>query len=624
MRNRHFHNGETPRAKKTLWLLFASFVLTAGLLYTACSDPTNPEPGPDIPARPTITSVASAYKSLTVTWGAVSGAAKYEVYYNPATNNPNGATKLAEEPEGTIVTITGLTNGTTYYVWVKAKNSAGISGFSQSGDGTPEALAPENLVAAGINGKLVVSWTAVPNATEYEVFVDTGETVPNNVTTTTPGTVFFAEIDAGNGTSYNAWVKAVYEEDKSEKSGPSARATGTPKAFVNPIADGYYYSGILPPYDDGIEISGNNLYYYANGKGDINFAGEIVENVQSSDASGVLIIKITNAGLWGKTVNAYYGLAYKNKTDSTFQESSATHPLDWTLPVNNGVSTIAEAVSTYTEAKGYYAYYGTYAFQEGSVVNMEKFEGAWSSAAAIEVFGTPYIVEITGKLYTASMDMEADGTEDVYFSGTILEATDTSSDTGDIYLRLINGENLGGEEGDYYAIRWDWDGNTLKLAEADGVSNAASLESAKTYLSFTDAYYEFERLPSLELGSLTGIWTNEDDDVVTITGSTFTYNFAGMFNQFTGFIKAVTDTAEDEGYIYIKFTQVYAGGDYDDCTVGNYYAIHWKNRDAGSVELCTAWVNGGEADMETLEGAKSEFTVENGYFDDGFYMTFEK
>jgi hypothetical protein len=33
--------------------------------------------------------------------------------------------------------ITGLTNETTYYLWVKAKNSSGISGFSPAASATP-------------------------------------------------------------------------------------------------------------------------------------------------------------------------------------------------------------------------------------------------------------------------------------------------------------------------------------------------------------------------------------------------------------------------------------------------------------------------------------------------------
>ena len=44
-------------------------------------------------------------------------------------NDSSAAVQFASVVNGTSMVITGLTNGTTYYVWIKAKNSAGISEF---------------------------------------------------------------------------------------------------------------------------------------------------------------------------------------------------------------------------------------------------------------------------------------------------------------------------------------------------------------------------------------------------------------------------------------------------------------------------------------------------------------
>jgi formylglycine-generating enzyme required for sulfatase activity len=48
----------------------------------------------------------------------------------------------------TTTIISSLTNGTTYYVWIKAKNSAGTSGFSPMASGTPFALVDSSITIA--------------------------------------------------------------------------------------------------------------------------------------------------------------------------------------------------------------------------------------------------------------------------------------------------------------------------------------------------------------------------------------------------------------------------------------------------------------------------------------------
>jgi sugar lactone lactonase YvrE len=54
-------------------------------------------------------------------------------------NAPASSTKYGGDVGGLSVTITGLTNETTYYIWIKAKNSAYTSGFSPATNGVPSA-----------------------------------------------------------------------------------------------------------------------------------------------------------------------------------------------------------------------------------------------------------------------------------------------------------------------------------------------------------------------------------------------------------------------------------------------------------------------------------------------------
>jgi hypothetical protein len=103
------------------------------------SAPGNGTPNPPpVPAAPGALEIRVDNNRLLASWSAVAEAASYEVYYSTGTN-PAAATEFtgdANKADRSAV-ITGLTNGTSYNVWVKAKNVSGISGFSPMGSGTP-------------------------------------------------------------------------------------------------------------------------------------------------------------------------------------------------------------------------------------------------------------------------------------------------------------------------------------------------------------------------------------------------------------------------------------------------------------------------------------------------------
>jgi hypothetical protein len=94
---------------------------------------------------------------LTVSWTASAGASAYEIWYHTE-NNSAGA---AQSPDvsGTSKTLTGLTNGTVYYIWVRAKNAMGTGNFSGSVTGTPK-----NNVAAldgiTVNGQNIAAFSS--------------------------------------------------------------------------------------------------------------------------------------------------------------------------------------------------------------------------------------------------------------------------------------------------------------------------------------------------------------------------------------------------------------------------------------------------------------------------------
>jgi hypothetical protein len=177
------------------------------------------------PAAP---AVSAGLNMLTVQWAAVTGASAYEVWVG--TSNDSGmAEKHGGDITGLTTEINGLENGTTYYVWVKAKNSVGtISGFSPNASGKPIADMGAVTVTSG-SGQLTVTWAAIAGADEYEVYYGTG-TVPE-ATAQTVNTTSATITDLTNGTSYNVWVKG---KNANGTGGISAVASGKPLAPPEP------------------------------------------------------------------------------------------------------------------------------------------------------------------------------------------------------------------------------------------------------------------------------------------------------------------------------------------------------------------------------------------------------
>jgi hypothetical protein len=79
-------------------------------------------PAAGVPATPTLDTLTSQNNALTVNWESVAGATGYQIYYGTtpfdATNLPT--TSAVSSGTNTSYQLTGLTNGTTYYVAVAA------------------------------------------------------------------------------------------------------------------------------------------------------------------------------------------------------------------------------------------------------------------------------------------------------------------------------------------------------------------------------------------------------------------------------------------------------------------------------------------------------------------------
>jgi hypothetical protein len=130
--------------------------------FCGVSTPVNVKPIGDMGA----VTLTAGNGQLTASWAAVTGVDQYEVYYSVSTTMPRSP---AQTVSTTNVTITGLTNGTTYYVWVKPKNANGTGAVSTRMNAKP--IGNVNAINANQSSytSFYISWSAVPGADQYEI-----------------------------------------------------------------------------------------------------------------------------------------------------------------------------------------------------------------------------------------------------------------------------------------------------------------------------------------------------------------------------------------------------------------------------------------------------------------------
>ncbi|AEF86457.1 fibronectin type III domain protein [Treponema primitia ZAS-2] len=123
----------------TLWVQAVNtagespYTKTNGTPQSAVSVPAQP------PEKPTLT---VGNKKIFVTWNQVSGVPHYTISYGTSNNFSESVTRTDTVPADTPIVsteITGLINGTSYYVWVQSSNSKGNSAPSEAATAAPVA-----------------------------------------------------------------------------------------------------------------------------------------------------------------------------------------------------------------------------------------------------------------------------------------------------------------------------------------------------------------------------------------------------------------------------------------------------------------------------------------------------
>ena len=193
---------------------------------------------PAIPAAPRVTiGNSSASGKPQLTWAAVDGAAKYEIYRS--TQQSTGFTLLGTTTSTSYVN-TGAAVGTTYYYKVRALNVDGAAGaYSSTVSGAAKAVAPAAptvTMTYSDNGKPKLTWSAVSGAASYRVYRSESRGTGYSLLGTTTSTSY-VNTGAAVGKTYYYRVKAVNSAGTSAYSNIVSGTARTP-APAAPVLKG--------------------------------------------------------------------------------------------------------------------------------------------------------------------------------------------------------------------------------------------------------------------------------------------------------------------------------------------------------------------------------------------------
>lgn len=214
------------------------------------------------PAAPVLAATALSHDRISLSWNAVDGAIKYNVY------NGEGSRIAENITETSYVVTTGLNPETNYCYTVtaindKAEESAKSEQACATTKAAPAFPAPTNLQASVTNGTTItLTWNTVDGAVKYNVYIG------SNVVAATNNTYTFM----GNAnTRYCFTVTAVDEEGAESPKSEDACVKTIPTAPGNLVATAGGQSVALTWYSVGVAES-YNIY-----NGD-----DIVANVQGT------------------------------------------------------------------------------------------------------------------------------------------------------------------------------------------------------------------------------------------------------------------------------------------------------------------------------------------------------
>ena len=250
---------QTSRLLGVLVLVAILAALTPLSFHSDSVTSAQTESSTDLEA-PTLTATPTGATAVELSWAAVTGAARYELW---VWTNDGGWQQLDEGAlTATEYRHKGLSAGTTYYYWVRAVSESGETGdwsermsatvaapqssiATSTPTATPTPTAPTQITATPTSttasttsllsqpvltatageGAVALSWAAVTGAARYELRVwtsaDDWQQLDEGALTATD----FSHTELTAGTTYHYWVRAVNESGETSEWSERVSAT---------------------------------------------------------------------------------------------------------------------------------------------------------------------------------------------------------------------------------------------------------------------------------------------------------------------------------------------------------------------------------------------------------------
>ena len=222
-------------------------------------------------ATPKLSAVTGTAAGIKISWGKVSGAEKYRVFYKA--NGENTWHKAGDTASASF-NWTGAKSGTKYKFAVRCISSDGktyISGYNTAGIDIAYVAAPKlKSVSANGNGT-TVKWERVEGAEKYRVLRKTAGGSWEKLADTTSAS--YTDKSAKLGSKYYYTVRCISGDSKSYTSAYNATgicAAGEPKLpSLTKTAN-----GITISWDKAVNAEKYRVFYKANGESTWHKAGD--------------------------------------------------------------------------------------------------------------------------------------------------------------------------------------------------------------------------------------------------------------------------------------------------------------------------------------------------------------
>ncbi|MDR1326474.1 MAG: fibronectin type III domain-containing protein [Treponema sp.] len=179
----------------------------------------------EAPAEVSATEDSSS--SITLSWGAVSGAYSYYIYRSASEQETYDQVTPTYT---TSYTDTGLSSGTTYYYKVRACSSSSEYGDESSPVSATTLVAipasPSSVSAsAGSSSAITVTWGSVTGATEYNIYRDSSSSGTYTLVVGTSASTSYADNGLAASTTYYYKVAATNSAGEGQRSSYTSATT---------------------------------------------------------------------------------------------------------------------------------------------------------------------------------------------------------------------------------------------------------------------------------------------------------------------------------------------------------------------------------------------------------------